>query len=144
MLGDALGQDLSRYVQNLGWQIDIVVPVPLSRQRMRERGYNQVGLVASPMASLADWTYLPQALQRIRETQSQVGMSAVERKQNVQDAFSANPRLVSGKRILIMDDVATTGATISSCAKALQDAGASLIYALTIARALPHHGLRSV
>jgi len=73
-----------------------------------------------------------------------VGLSALERKANVQEAFSGDANLTFGKSILLMDDVSTTGATISSASLALKLSGASKIYALTLARALPHHGLDKV
>lgn len=140
-LGDALAQHLVDYVNILGWPVDTVVPVPLGKARMKERGYNQVGLVAMPLAALRGWTYEPHALARARETRSQVGLSAVERKENVSGAFRGDPARVSGKTVLLMDDVATTGATLSSCADALLQSGAKKVYSLTLARALPHHGL---
>ncbi len=143
-LGDALAKYLVEYVTVLGWSVDLVVPVPLGRQRMYERGYNQVGLVASPLAALLGWRYSSQVLARVRETRSQVGLSVAERKENVAGAFRANAVPASGKTILLMDDVATTGATLVSCADALLKAGAQTVYALTLARALPHHGLQVV
>jgi ComF family protein len=143
-LGDVLAQHLMEYVDALGWSVDLVVPVPLGRRRMNERGYNQVGLVARPLAAIQGWRYSPQVLARVRETRSQVGLSATERRENVSGAFCANAALVSEKTILLMDDVATTGATLASCADVLQKAGAQTVYALTLARALPHHGLQVV
>jgi ComF family protein len=143
-LGDALAQYLVEYVSALGWSVDLVVPVPLGRQRMNERGYNQVGLVASPLAALQGWRYSPQVLARVRETRSQVGLSAAERRENVSGAFCANAALASEKTILLMDDVATTGATVASCADALLKAGARAVYVLTLAKTLPHHGLQIV
>jgi predicted amidophosphoribosyltransferase len=85
--------------------------------------------------------YSPQALQRQKETRSQVGLTKNERRENVYDAFSAN-RSIEGKTVLIMDDVSTTGATLSSAADVLLLSGAKDVYALTVARALPHHGLK--
>ena len=143
-LGDALALHLVEYVRELDWPVDLVVPVPLGRQRMIERGYNQVGLVARPLAALQGWRYSPRSIARVRETRSQVGLSAAERKENVTDAFSADAARVTGKNILVMDDVATTGATLASCADALLKAGAQTVYALTLARALPRHGLQIV
>lgn len=143
-LSDALARQLALHARALNWPIDVVVPVPLGRKRMQERGYNQVGLVASPLAVLNSWEYAPRALARARETRSQVGLSAAERQENVSGAFRGNPASVSGKTVLLMDDVATTGATLSSCAEALLEAGAQSVYALTLARALPQHGLKIV
>jgi predicted amidophosphoribosyltransferase len=71
-------------------------------------------------------------------------LSASERKANVSDAFKAEKEIVSGKKVLLMDDVATTGATISECASALLQANAKVVYALTLARALPHHGINVI
>lgn len=143
-LGDALAQHLREYVRTLSWPVDLVVPVPLGRQRMEERGYNQIGLVARPLAMMQGWRYLPQALTRTRETRSQVGLSIAERRENVAGAFTAEAKWISGMNILLMDDVATTGATLASCAGALLEAGAHSVYVLTLARALPHHGLQIV
>jgi competence protein ComFC len=143
-LGDALAQPLAEYVGTLDWPVELVVPVPLSKQRMWERGYNQVGVVAMPLAALHGWHYLPKALIRSRETRSQVGLSAQERRENVSGAFRGNQALVSGKTVLLMDDVATTGATLSACSTALLQAGAQTVYALTLGRALLRHGLQVV
>jgi competence protein ComFC len=141
-LAEALVLPLLSYVKTLHWPIDGVIPVPLARTRQRNRGYNQVALVAFPLALAAGWPYLPGALTRTRETLSQVGLTAGERQVNVNEAFRAHPRLVHGKTLLLVDDVATTGATLSSCAQSLLAAGAQQVFALSIARALPHHGLK--
>ncbi len=143
-LGDTLAQYLAEYVHTLGWQADLVVPVPLGRQRMKERGYNQAGLLARPLSIIQNWDYSPRAVLRVRETRSQVGLSALERRENLSNAFHADPALVSGKVILLLDDVATTGSTLTACSDAIKKAGAKAVYALTLARALPHHGLQIV
>jgi competence protein ComFC len=143
-LGDTFAHYLVKYVKKMGWQVDMVVPVPLGRQRMKERGYNQAGLLAMPVSLIQDWHYSPRAVLRVRETRSQVGLSGPERKENISDAFRADPVRVSGKVILLIDDISTTGATLTACSDALRKAGAKTVYALTLARALPHHGLRIV
>jgi ComF family protein len=143
-LGDIFAQYLAEYVRQLNWQMDLVVPVPLGGQRMKERGYNQVGLLAWPLANIRGWHYSPKVLRRVRETRSQVGLSPTERKENISGAFYAHPTLASGKAILLMDDVVTTGATLTACSDALLTAGAKAVYALTLARALPQHGLQIV
>jgi ComF family protein len=139
-LGEALAQPFARYFSQLDWAVDLVVPVPLGRERLKERGYNQVGLVARPLAASQRRRYAPEALVRTRETKSQVGLTHAERAMNVLGAFKAEIALVSGRNILLVDDVATTGATMSACATALLAAGASSIFALTLARALSQHG----
>jgi predicted amidophosphoribosyltransferase len=90
------------------------------------------------------WEFVPKALIRSKETRSQVDLSAQERMKNVEGAFVADYRQVDGRSVLVLDDVATTGATLNSCADALISGGAKAVYALTIARALPHHGLRTI
>lgn len=140
-LGDAIAAAMMPFVRKLNWQMDLVVPVPLGKQRMRERGYNQVAMIAKPLAMGLGLQYSPHMLTRRKETRSQVGLSREERHKNVQDAFQAGTG-VKGKTILIMDDVSTTGSTLSSGAAALYDAGAGDVYALTVARALSHQDLR--
>jgi ComF family protein len=142
-LGDAIAAEMLPFVQDLGWRIDAVVPIPLGKQRKRERGYNQVAMIALPLALGLELQYLPRALARRKETRSQVGLSREERHTNVHDAFQASSG-VRGKNVLIMDDVSTTGSTLSSGADALYASGANDVYALTVARALPHHDLRQV
>jgi ComF family protein len=140
-LGSALAKPMAKYVNMLGWKVDLIVPVPLGKKRLAERGYNQAGLLAMPMALYQRRHYVPQALGRVRETRSQVGLSIAERKENMAGAFKAESGLVSGLNILVMDDVTTTGATISACAESLIKAGAKSVYALTLARAMVHYGL---
>jgi ComF family protein len=143
-LGDALASQMAGFLRGLNWPVDMMLPIPLGKKRLNERGYNQVGLVARPLAMALGLEYVPDALARPRETRSQVGLSRTERRENTRDAFAASRRLVNGKIILVMDDVSTTGSTLSSAAEALFSAGAKNVYALTVARALPHHGLTSV
>jgi ComF family protein len=143
-LGEALSTQMSGFVAQLGWPVDMLIPIPLGKRRLKERGYNQVAMVAMPLSIQLGLDYHPVALARARETRSQVGLSAVERHKNVQGAFFADGMKVSGRSILLMDDVSTTGATLSSAAEALLTSGAREVYAVTIARALPHHGLKIV
>ncbi len=143
-LGEALAWDVANYLAHLGWQAEAIAPIPLSAQRLTERGYNQVDLIAHPVARIFSWQYLPRALHRSRHTRSQVGLSAGQRRENVSGAFSANPHQVAGKSILLVDDVATTGATLDSASQALIAAGAKKVYALTFAKALSRHGLDQV
>ena len=143
-LGEALAFQFQPYLMSLGWQVDMVVPVPLGRQRRMERGYNQTAMLALPLSAMAGWEYDPTALKRSRETRSQVGLTVSERKNNVTGAFCADKKKVDGKAILVMDDVATTGATLSACARTLKEAGTREVFAFTLGRAMPHQGLRSV
>jgi ComF family protein len=135
-LGEALAQPLYGLLVSLNWQIDLVVPVPLSPERLKERGYNQVSTVARPLALATGFHYRPQALVRVKETRSQVGLSPQQRRENVAMAFRAYSELVRGKHVLIVDDVMTTGATLESCAEAVIGAGASSVKGLTLTRAV--------
>ena len=142
--GDVLARQIVEFVRSLQWTVDLVIPTPLSRKRLKERGYNQVGLVARPLAYELGLQYAPEALSKVRETRSQVGLTVSERRENVSKAYQANPSMVMRKSVLLMDDVATTGSTIAACTEALLSAGAETIYVLTIARALSHHDLTRV
>jgi ComF family protein len=123
---------LSRMMAVHGRQVlqgaDVVVPVPLHRRRQRQRGFNQA-------EDLARGLGLPvaRALRRVRATQPQVDLPADERRENVKDAFTIH-RPVNGAIIVLVDDVATTGATLEACARVLRDAGAKELRALTAAR----------
>jgi competence protein ComFC len=142
-LGDALAAQMVEFVHRLDWPIDMIIPIPLGRKRLNERGYNQVGLVARPLAMALGLEYASRELRRRRETRSQVGLSKTARLENVRDAFVAGQQ-VRGKTVLVVDDVATTGSTLSSAADAFFESGAKDVYGLTVARALPRHGLDRV
>lgn len=135
-LGDPLSKHLIAYYNELKWDIDFVTVVPLSKERLKERGYNQASFLARPLAYAINKPYDPKLLYRKRNTRTQVGLSAAERWQNVSDAFGAIPAKARGKTILVIDDVTTTGSTISACAQALCQAGASAVFGLTLSRAV--------
>ena len=135
-LAEALMRPVIDYVIGLGWQVSVVAPVPLSKKRLGERGYNQADLLAKPLALGMGLSYQTKALQRGRETRSQVDLNLVQRRENVKDAFSAKGKLIDGKAVLIVDDVATSGSTLDACAEALWQAGASDVYGVTLARAV--------
>jgi ComF family protein len=115
--------------------VELVTPVPLGVARHAQRGYNQSALLAFPLALSSKLAYGSQALIKVREARSQVGLSLAERFENVAGAFQASPKIVAGKTILIVDDVTTSGATMQACATALLQAGAHQVYGLTLARA---------
>ncbi|MDX1377224.1 MAG: ComF family protein [Anaerolineales bacterium] len=143
-IGESLALHMSEFVRSLDWKVDLLIPVPLGKKRLKARGYNQVELVAEPLAYEIGWQYVPNALWKSRETRSQVGLSISQRRENVLGAYQADSAVVKQKNVLLMDDVATTGSTIQSCVEALFNAGAQEVYALTIARALSHHDLNRV
>jgi len=139
-LGESLSKPLMEMLLQLGWQLDLITVVPLSKARQVERGYNQATLLAFPIALRLGVKYQSKALKKIRETRSQVGLTFEQRHANVISAFSANREYVFGKQVLLMDDIVTSGATINACAQALSLAGASRVYALTLART-PYEGI---
>ena len=143
-LGDSLAAQVSEFVIGLKWPVDMIVPVPLGKKRSKERGYNQVSLIARPLALAIRIAFVPSVLSRVRETRSQVGLTKAERRANVSGAFQVQGKRVKDRIVLLMDDVATTGSTLSSCAEALYAAGARDVFAFTVSRALTRHGLSGV
>jgi len=135
-MGEALSIPLIDFASHLDWEFDLVVPVPLSAGRLKERGYNQAALLARPLALAFRKSWSTNALERIRETASQVHLSVKERRLNVAGAFLANAPRVRNRTILVVDDVTTTGSTIDACAEALLSEGAAGVYGLTLARAV--------
>ena len=114
--------------------IDYIVPVPLHYRRFFKRGYNQSEVIASMLAKQLNKPY-KNLLKRTRSTQRQATLSREERLKNLQGAFAVKkPAHVSGKKILLVDDVLTTGATLHACAEALQQAGSAEILVFTLAR----------
>ena len=118
-----------------GEQVDAVVPVPLYPARQRSRGYNQAALLAGALARRLHVPYRPGWLRRVRDTETQTHLTAPQRASNVQTAFkSGRPAALAGRKILLVDDVMTTGATVNECARALKQAGAAGVLVLTLAR----------
>lgn len=115
--------------------VDVVVPVPLHPQRLERRGYNQAALLAAVLARGVGLPLLERALVRVRNTRPQMSLGREARRANVAGAFRAVDGAVEGQRVLLVDDVCTTGATLEACADALREAGAAEVRALTLARA---------
>lgn len=134
-LGVVMARPMIHMLRNLNWEIDLVTPVPLGVARLKERGYNQSGLLAKPLALEVGLPYRPQALKKIRNTPTQVNLSLSARRDNVKGAFESDSRLVRGRNVLVVDDVATSSATLDACSVALLEAGATQVYGLTLARA---------
>ena len=114
---------------------DALVPVPLHPARQAERGFNQAELLAAPCAARWRLPLLTRALVRVRPTPPQTDLDADARRANVRDAFRAvRPREIEGRRVLLVDDVLTTGATVGAAARALRTAGAAEVGVLALAR----------
>ncbi len=113
-----------------------IVPVPLHPQRQKTRGFNQAALIAGALAYSNSIVLDQVSLVRTSHTdQHRAGMDAQDRRKTVESAFEVRyPAAIAGERVLLVDDVFTTGATVSSCARALRDAGASDVFVLTLAR----------
>jgi competence protein ComFC len=133
-LGEALAQPLLKRLRTLNWPIDLITAIPLNKKRLKQRGYNQAGLLARPLALGSKLAYTPRVIQRIKDTPTQVGLTAPQRQVNVRGAFRAIPRSARGRRILLVDDVTTSGSTMRECALTLLEAGATAVYGLTLAR----------
>jgi ComF family protein len=127
-----LGERLADCLTNLEWTIDMIVPVPLHMSRLKQRGYNQAQVLGAYVAKRHNIPLVPDAITRWRSTNSQVGLTALERQANVAGAFTGNPERVNQRAILLIDDVFTTGSTLKACAQAALEAGASAAYSLTV------------
>jgi ComF family protein len=127
----------------VGWKealgpVDLMLPVPLHRQRLRHRGFNQAGLIAHGIGKLASIPVRYGVLVRHRATQPQTQLGRLERLENVHGAFAvAKPAALQGRSILLIDDVFTTGTTLNECARVLKRAGAGRVAAFTVARVVP-------
>ena len=130
ILGALLGQALDTLPP-----ADAVLPVPLHPTRLREREFNQSLLLAAWVSRRLARPLLPDALRRIRWTEPQITLDRGQRRKNVRGAFAVrNPNLVAGRRVILVDDVYTTGATVNECARVLGRAGTEAVYVLTLAR----------
>jgi len=138
ILGDLLRDRWSQ----TGGTADIILPVPLHPTKRRQRGYNQSELLARELGTRIEVPVRVDCLARTRSTRSQVGLSVQERWENVWDAFAVTGGEVKGGRLLLIDDVYTSGATLEACAYVLRDAGADSVSALTLTRA--SHGRDAV
>jgi ComF family protein len=117
-----------------------VVPVPLHNEREKTRGFNQASVIARALSAAVSLPIDEISLVRTEHTtRHRAGMDARDRRESVEKAFAVSyPALIEGERVLLIDDVFTTGATVSACAKALLEAGAADVFVLTIARPLPY------
>jgi ComF family protein len=116
---------------------DLVIPVPLHRKKLSSRGFNQAILLGEIFSQRLKIPLDRRNLRRIRWTEPQVNLAAHERRANVRGAFSIHqPELVAGRRVLLVDDVLTTGSTVDECGRVLHAAGAADVTVITVARAI--------
>jgi ComF family protein len=138
-LGQRLGKRLGEKLKDdkLTSGFDCIIPVPLHSTRKRERGFNQSEILAQELSDLIHIPVLKKILKRTRNTKDQTKLTPEERIENVKGAFALkDPEKIEGKRIILVDDVITTGATLGECARVLSKAGADKIMGATIAVAL--------
>jgi len=115
--------------------VEVLVPVPLHQKRLRERGYNQSGLLARQLGKLINLPVVDDCLIRQRHAPPQARTSTVdERRSNIADAFACRDHRLRDKQVLLIDDVSTSGATLDACAAALKAAGATSVWGLVLAR----------
>lgn len=122
------------FIKNWNILVDMIVPVPLSKNRETARGYNQSILIAKPISRYFNLPIEKPALIRSRDTKSQVGLNYKERRINVKNAFFADNSLCNNRSILLIDDIATTFSTLNESTKALKRAGAQKVFCFTVAR----------
>lgn len=118
-----------------GCEIDALVPVPLHASRLRQRGYNQAALLAHELGASLQLPVVEDVLVRVKATAPQVGLGAKARQLNVKGAFQCVNDSLSGRQVLLIDDVCTTGSTLEAGATALREQGAASVWAYTLARA---------
>lgn len=136
-LGTLLSSFAKELVPNQPTADFLTVPVPLHMRRLRQRGFNQSLLLAKVVATDLGTQLDYLSLVRIRHTRAQTGLRKEERRKNVKDAFSVTyPEIIKGKKILLVDDVSTTGYTLNECARSLKKSGAIVVICLTLARTL--------
>jgi ComF family protein len=143
VLGEMLEHAARGLLADSGSGLKIVIPVPLHTSRLRQRGFNQAELIARaalsslPGCSAADFHLRAGVLRRKRATDSQTGLTRHQRRENIRGAFEvARPEEIAGKDVLLVDDVFTTGTTVSECAKILRRAGAERVFVATVARVM--------
>jgi ComF family protein len=136
VVAESMGELLAVAASRNELGVDIAVPVPLAGRRARVRGYNQAELLAQSLARELALPPAGGALRRMRNTPAQAKSADAEtRRRNVEGAFACRrPEAIAGRRVLLVDDVTTTGATLSACAAALKDGGAASVWALAFAR----------
>ena len=131
-LGKLIGEELKDHIEK--WDADYFIPVPLHHLKKADRGYNQSYYLSKGISTITGIPVNRKTVKRKRYTVSQTSLNLSERKSNMENAFSIRKNSnISGKKIVLVDDVITTGATISECARILKDNGADKIYALSAA-----------
>lgn len=134
-----LAQFMARLYNELGWQIDFVVPVPMTEKRIKIRGYNQAEVLAREFCEITGLPLNTEVLIKTKDTGEQKELTMLQRQQNIKDAFCVTDKnLVKNRNVLIIDDVMTTGATASACAHVFKKSQAKQVFIITIAHGKPN------
>lgn len=133
VVAKVFGHIVSEYISKLNIDFDIVVPIPIHENRLKERGFNQSGLLLNEYSQKSGKVQTD-ILFRIKDTPHQTGLDKAHRESNLSGAFKVSKAKVKNKTILLFDDIFTTGATLDECARVLQKAGAKKVFALCLAR----------
>ena len=136
LIGKYFGELIGKHFKQLfnDWEVDIIIPIPLHHLKQADRGYNQSFYIAKGISTQTNISVYTSTIKRKRFTQSQTKLNQREREENMSGAFSIRRfSKVIGKNVLLIDDVITTGATISECAKVLKNNGAKNVYAVSLA-----------
>jgi ComF family protein len=140
VLGRMLAEAVAGLESSFGQSTVLVVPVPLFKGKQRLRGFNQVEMIAQAVLKMRPaprHLQLAEVLVRTRETHSQIGLTSHQRRENLRGAFKvARAQEVTGREVLLVDDVYTTGTTVTECARVLRRAGAAKVWVATVARTL--------
>jgi ComF family protein len=134
--GESLGKVLGEKIlaENRGWNIDLIIPVPLHHLKRAERGYNQSYYISRGVSKKLKTALDDNSIKRIKYTETQTSMNIVERVENISGAFAVRKRKnITGESILLIDDVITTGSTVSECARVLLENGAVKVFAASLA-----------
>lgn len=134
-LGVTFGNYMTSVVVKENFEFNLIVPVPLTEKRKKSRGYNQSALLANQISKNLGVPVDETSLIRTKFSRSQTELQSNERYQNLEDCFQiADSSRIRGKKILLVDDVMTTGATVEACSKLLMEAGANVVYVVTACR----------
>lgn len=135
-MGLTYSRSLAALVKDSGWQVDTVVPVPLSKERLKSRGYNQAAVLAYPLALELRIPMNDKSITKIKDTATQVHLGARERQANLAGAYEPIGDSLRDRSVLVVDDVITTGSTINECALAVLKAGAKEVYGISLGRSV--------
>lgn len=122
-------------LKRINLDFDLIIPIPLHWTKQLQRGYNQSEFLAELIAAKLNKPCVKKGLKRVKRARQQKQLNSLERHQNLRNAFLADSKIVASQKVLLIDDIFTTGATLENASSALKKAGASVVYVLTIARA---------